>query len=141
MHELIEVRRNVFDYADDGISLAHCIASDLRMGAGIAVYMQRRFGLRGKLQQCGESLQHPTCIFVGNVFNLITKARSNGKPSYESITIAIQCMGELAHQHGITTIAMPRIGCGLDRLSWPRVRELLRAACVQYGFTAIVCRL
>jgi O-acetyl-ADP-ribose deacetylase (regulator of RNase III) len=138
---LIEEKRNVFDYADRGIPLAHCIASDLRMGAGIAVAMQKRFGLRGKIRSSGESLDNPTCVFVGKVFNLITKARSSGKPTYMSLRSAVQQMAHIATENDIRTIAMPRIGCGLDRLSWPLVREMLQEEVVARGISVIVCRL
>jgi O-acetyl-ADP-ribose deacetylase (regulator of RNase III) len=138
---LIEERRNVFDYADKGTPLAHCIASDLRMGAGIAVAMQKRFGLRGKIEASGKATKHPTCIYVGNVFNLITKARSSGKPTYDSLRSAVVQMASSAFENGIHTIAMPRIGCGLDRLSWPMVREILNEELVSMGINVVVCRL
>jgi hypothetical protein len=43
-----EQRRNLFE-VDSSYHLAHCIASDLGMGAGIAVGLQKAFGLRGKI--------------------------------------------------------------------------------------------
>jgi hypothetical protein len=31
-----------------------------------------------------------------------------------------------AVEHGVGAISMPRIGCGLDGLEWPRVKTMLR---------------
>jgi len=122
---LTEIRGNVFEAQGDPY-FAHCIASDLRMGAGIAVQFQKKFGLRDMLLSSGEELDSPTCVFVGRVFNLITKKRSNGKPTPLSIRLAVRRMAELAVDHKVERIAMPRIGCGLDRQSWAVVREIIR---------------
>ena len=123
--KLIEMRGNVFNVSDD-VFFAHCIASDLLMGAGIAVQFQRKFHLRNTLRDSGEDLASPTCIKVGRVFNLITKTRSNGKPTPLSIRLAIRVMARLISETvGVERLAMPRIGCGLDQQSWAVVREIL----------------
>jgi len=122
---ITELRGNVFE-ARGNPYFAHCIASDLRMGAGIAVQFQKKFGLRDTLRAFGAELESPTCILVGRVFNLITKQRSNGKPTPMSIRLALRKMAELVAAHRVEQIAMPRIGCGLDRQSWAVVREIIR---------------
>ena len=52
-----EEYRDLFTMPDT-YHLAHCIASDLGMGAGIAVPMQKTFGLRGKILNTGLPLHH-----------------------------------------------------------------------------------
>ena len=121
----VESKRNLFTVPKD-YYLAHCVASDLGMSAGIAVDMQKKFNLRGKILIGPDSLKHPTCVLTGRVFNLITKKRSYGKPTLESLTLALHAMKQIATDNGIKKIAMPRIGCGLDRLSWPVVREVIK---------------
>ena len=111
------------------------------MGAGIAVEFQRRFGLRGKILDSGEPLRSPTCVLTGRVFNLITKRRSSGKPSYASIRIAIQKMRIIADACSVDRIAMPRIGCGLDRLSWAMVRQILKEELGETGIVVEVYKL
>ena len=137
---LSEHRGNVFFTQGDPY-YAHCIASDLRMGAGIAVEFQHRFGLRGKLLDSGKILRSPTCVLIRKVFNLITKRSSSGKPSYNSIRMAIRKMGELIGEHGVERIAMPRIGCGLDGLSWAVVRQILLEELGKTGITIEVYKL
>ena len=121
---LEEKHMDLFTVGND-YHIAHCIASDLRMGAGIAVPMQRKFHLRGKIESSGDNLDAPTCVLTGRVFNLITKKRSTGKPTYLSLRAALEKMKELVVSHGVKKIAMPKIGCGLDRLQWGKVREML----------------
>ena len=124
---------------DESYHLAHCIASDLRMGAGIAVPMQNKFGIRGKIQNSGKEVQHPTCILTDRVFNLITKKRSSGKPTFTALTIALQKMKEIALNEGIEKIAMPKIGCGLDCLSWGEVREKIKELFSDTDIDILVC--
>ena len=124
---LTEHRGSVFEARGDDVFFAHCIASDLAMGAGIAVEFQRRFGLRGKLLNSRQALKSPTCVLAGKVFCLITKRRSGGKPTIWSMRIAVRRMAGIVAERGIKRIAMPRIGCGLDRLGGAEVRAVLIA--------------
>lgn len=134
----VEEERDLFTVGDE-FYLAHCIASDLAMGAGIAVPMNEKFGLRQAIRDSGESLEHPTCVLTGRVFNLITKARSNGKPTMKSLVSALWKMKVLAVGQGVTRIAMPRIGCGLDRLNWPEVKLALQDVFGKTDIELLVC--
>lgn len=62
--ELVERVQDLFKVRGDW-HYAQCIATDLRMGAGIAVPMQAKFGLRSRLRESGEVLTSPTCVLVG----------------------------------------------------------------------------
>jgi len=135
---LNEVRMDLFE-VDESYFLAHCIASDLCMGAGIAVPMNDKFGLRKAIRESGETLVHPTCVLTGRVFNLITKERSNGKPTMKSLVNALWKMKVLVAGQGVTRIAMPRIGCGLDRLNWPEVKLALQDVFGKTDVEILVC--
>ena len=126
---------------DDKYYLAHCIASDLGMGAGIALPMQRKFDLREQIVDSGEDTGFPTCILTGRVFNLITKQWSSGKPTYESLEAALKVMLELATEKGVRKIAMPRIGCGLDMLKWAKVKGIVKRLFKDSGIKILVCYL
>jgi len=104
--------------------LAHCISSDYALGAGIAVQFEKRFDLRRQLKEHGH-VDHPDCIKVGRVFNLITKELYWHKPTYGTVREALMKMKAMAIDEGITYIAMPTIASGLDRLMWARVREII----------------
>lgn len=134
----IEEYRDLFTMPNS-YHFAHCIASDLGMGAGIAVPMQKSFGLRGKILNSGLPLQHPTVIKTDRIFNLITKAKSSGKPTLNSLHMSIIKMRDIAVQEGIMQIAMPKIGCGLDKLSWPQVREILKTEFANTDIEIYVC--
>jgi hypothetical protein len=136
--KLTEERCDLFSVGGD-YYLAHCIASDLALGAGIAVPMQKIYGLRTRLQTCGISLMSPTCILTGRVFNLITKSKSRGKPTYLTLLAALEKMMVIAVQNNIKKIAMPRIGCGLDKLEWDRVKSLIEKVFQGKDIEILVC--
>ena len=135
---LKEEKRNLFE-VDDKYYLAHCISEDCAMGAGIAVDFQKRFNLRNKLFKC--NIKYPTCIPVGRVYNLITKAKYWNKPTYNSLESTLIGMRELALLGDIKFIAMPKIGCGLDRLQWGKVREMLHEVFKDTDIEILVCHL
>lgn len=104
--------------------LAHCIAADAGMGKGIAVDFVKNYPQIKKLRTDPLSIGHT--YFIDPVLNIVTKKRSCGKPSYESMCFALQSMAEVMIENNITEVTMPKIGCGLDRLSWPAVKEQLK---------------
>lgn len=115
---------------------AQCISADFACGKGIALKFNEFFDVKNNLQKAYPDFvnlyhQHKyngTCIFHNRVFNLITKERYFEKPTYDSIENAIKQMRCLAEQLEVRKIKMPRIGCGLDRLSWDRVSEIIKSA-------------
>lgn len=121
-----EEQGDLFELENEYV-LAHCCSADVALGAGIAVQFQKRYDLRDRLKrllpEVGDAL-----ILRGNTdtLNLITKERYFHKPTYDSITECIENMCFLAKLHGIKRIAMPTIGCGLDRLKWEKVREIIK---------------
>jgi O-acetyl-ADP-ribose deacetylase (regulator of RNase III) len=56
------------------------------------------------------------------IYYLVTKKYSIGKPSLEDLVSSLQKMRDHCAEHGVKHLAMPRIGCGLDRLEWRDVR-------------------
>jgi len=134
-----ELYKDLFT-VDKSYYLAHCIASDFRMGAGIAVQFQRKFSLRNKLIQVGKENTFPgSCVLIGRILNLITKSRSSGKPTYETLKSSLLKMRVLCTSFNITKIAMPKIGCGLDRLQWGKVKEMLFEIFNDMDIEILVC--
>lgn len=59
------------------------------------------------------------------IYYLITKDLSYKKPTYNSLTSAIIKLRDFIVKHGIKKLAIPRIGCGLDKLYWPKVKNII----------------
>ena len=107
--------------ASEEYFLAHCISQDYKMGAGIAVDFNHKFNLKYKLSRITSN--SPDCILVDRVFNLITKEKYWHKPTYQDLHKSLEKMKKIALEKSIKKIAMPRIGCGLDKLAWSHVRR------------------
>lgn len=122
---LNEKKGNLFELDNKKYFFAHCISSDFALGAGIAVEFEKRFNLKKDLKKY-TSGKYPELITINHVFNLVTKDKYWHKPTYESITICIQYMRDMCKNCDIKYLAMPRIGCGLDRLQWSKVREIIK---------------
>lgn len=122
---LNEKKGNLFDLDNKKYFYAHCISADYELGAGIAVEFQKRFNLKKDLKIYGNNT-HPSLVVIGNVFNLVTKNRYWHKPTYESITKCIQYMRDMCENCDIKYLAIPKLGCGLDRLQWGKVRDIIK---------------
>lgn len=120
----VEMNGDIFTDRSPGYKLAHCIAADAGMGRGIAVDFVLNFPQILELRN--QTLSVGTTYFIDPVFNLVTKRRSPGKPSYESMCETLRSFRAVVLEQKISKIAMPRIGCGLDLLSWPAVREMVK---------------
>ena len=60
------------------------------------------------------------------IYNLVTKEKFSYKPGLSTLATTLQNMKAHATMHGVSTIAIPKIGCGLDRLNWQDVVKFLR---------------
>ena len=56
----------------------------------------------------------------------VTKAKYFHKPTYDTLQCSLTSLREHCTSRGIGQLCMPRIGCGLDRLEWGRVRQMIR---------------
>ena len=59
------------------------------------------------------------------IYYLVTKKYSTGKPRYEELESSLKEMKEHCERNEVKKLAMPRIGCGLDRLEWSRVKPMM----------------
>ena len=60
------------------------------------------------------------------VYYLITKTRYFNKPTYDTLQASLEAMKSHCQQNQVTSLSMPRIGCGLDKLEWNKVADLLK---------------
>ncbi|MCI8422436.1 MAG: hypothetical protein HFF50_02725 [Lawsonibacter sp.] len=129
--------------------LAHCISADFAMGKGIVVEFNKRFQMKQRLRQAypnylerfvAEQMEGD-CILMGRVLNLITKERYFHKPTISTMRTALQKMKEISEEEGISKIAMPMIGAGLDRLQWKDVAAQIKDVFQRSDVELLVCRL
>lgn len=134
-----ETHRDLFSIDFKKYTPAHCISSDCAMGAGIAIPMAKKFKLRGLQFLDKEILKHPACVYHNGVYNLITKKRAYHKPTLESLLEALSLMRVHVEKNGIKHIVMPKIGSGLDRLPWPKIREKMKIIFENTDVEILVC--
>ena len=136
-----EERRDLFTVGDE-YYFAHCISADFALGAGIAVEFNRRFKCRDLLMNFYNSSVYNEPGYVlptGRVFNLVTKQKYWQKPTYKTIRLALEDLKEALRIRKITKIAMPKIGCGLDRLEWEIVKRMIQYIFADTDIEVLVC--
>ena len=133
-----------------GYYLAHCISGDYALGAGVAKQFDEIYNMREKLFS-----QYPIpydmdgsknydnyigcSLLVDNVFNLITKERCYHKPTYDALRSALINMRDQMIGLKTKKLSMPRIGCGLDRLEWDKVKEIIEDVFKDTYIEILVC--
>lgn len=139
--ELKEIKKDLFTMPE-AYMLAHCISADARMGAGIAVEFRKRFQLN-QLQMDAKQklLEVGKCYRIGRVFNLVTKSKYWQKPTYESLASSLKDMKAICLKEEVRFMAMPEIGCGLDRLQWDKVKAIMLDIFEDTPIEIVVCRL
>lgn len=124
-------------------TLCHCISSDFALGAGIA----KEFAKMGVKKALCENFPKQWqgrgyCLITETngitVANLVTKERYFHKPTLETLLQALENLRKQALEMKLTRIAMPKIGCGLDRLDWTAVREIIREVFADIGIEILV---
>lgn len=113
--------------------IAHCVAEDLVLGAGIAKPIKHLMG--GVSQLEAQSHTVGSCPFVKQnnryIFNLVTKTDSRrARPTLVSLKAALDALHSQCVRLNVHEVHIPRIGCGLDRLSWNEVSVVIKATLV-----------
>lgn len=129
-----EIKGDLFSAGDD-YYYVQCGSADLTLGAGIAIQFNERFGVKEALRkkfennELLEAYKHygGFCVEYLNTMTLITKYRYFEKPTYKTLTDALMMLKRKCEYGGIKKLAMPKIGCGLDRLNYDRVSGIIKA--------------
>lgn len=119
-----EIKGDLFNAPID-FYLAHCISADYKLSAGIAVQFDKRYNMRSKLNKIGY-VGFPNVLLIDNIFNLITKEKYYHKPTNFTIHETLIKMYDICKNNNINKLAMPKIGCGLDRLQWGKVSQMIK---------------
>lgn len=109
------------------------------MGKGIALQFKKAFPMnfaeyqkacRAGRVQPGRMLVFRTGSMLNPryIINFPTKRHWRGKSRYEDIEAGLRSLVLEVKKHGIRSIAVPPLGCGLGGLEWKRVRTMIEAA-------------
>lgn len=126
-----------------GYYLAHCISADFALGAGIAKKFDEVYNMRYKLFKNYDDYDFAggEALMVDNVFNLVTKSQCYDKPTYSTLRETLEDMREQMNVYDITKLAMPKIGCGLDRLQWDKVYDIICDVFKDADVDILICEL
>ncbi|KAK3098050.1 hypothetical protein FSP39_015596, partial [Pinctada imbricata] len=124
--QLLQKTGDLFS-CEDTESLAHCISEDCRMGKGIAVIFKKKFGDVQILKNQGKKTGEVAILKKGKrfIYYLVTKPKFQDKPTYDTLRSSLNAMKKHCITHNVTSVSMPRIGCGLDRLQWEEVSTMI----------------
>ena len=135
-------KRDLFT-VPQGYYLAHCISADFALGAGIAKTFDEVYNMKFKLFRKYDNYEYEggDALLIDNVFNLVTKPKRYHKPRYEAVREALETMKDIMEANAITKLAMPKIGCGLDKLSWNEVYEIICEVFEDMDVEILICEL
>jgi len=135
-------KRDLFTVPED-YTLCHCISADFALGAGIAKKFAE-LGVRNSLMNFyalykwdgkGDCLFTP--VTKWGVLNLVTKEKFWHKPTLLTIRQSLNSLKE--HLMDVDKIAMPKIGCGLDKLKWNDVEQIIKEVFADTDVEILVC--
>ncbi len=129
-----EIKGDLFT-ASENHFFVQCISSDLVMGAGIAVKFNEHFDVKNKINKLFSPPNNFTkgyCLWdMDRTYCLVTKKNYYDKPTYETLRESLISMRDSymvgfdqTDRHKVY-IASPRIGCGLDKLEWDKVKMII----------------
>lgn len=125
--KLTEKRGDLFS-APSVYYLVHCIPADYEFKTGINLKFKEKMDMNNKLIKSYKipmSQRIGKALLVGRVFNLVTTVRYWEKPTVENLAKSLISLRSICEDKWITRLAMPRIACGEDGMSWPGVKSLI----------------
>lgn len=143
---MVEIHSNLFVIKK--CTLVHCVSADFAMGRGISLEFSKRFGqvdfLKKQNKKVGElaylsastnNNKDLTCYYI----YLVTKERYFHKPTLQNFQECLNSLKKFCQEKNIEKLAMPRIGCGLDKLSWSVVKSMILKTFKNVNVEIIVC--
>ena len=116
---------------DQPNSIVHCISADAQMSKGFAQVLSEIVPRLRRTCRRANFLKDQVFPFWDSssrryIYNLVTKEKYSGEPDLSTLATTLQNMRAHATMHGVSTIAIPKIGCGLDQMNWQDVVKVLR---------------
>ena len=129
-----------------GYAIAHCISADFALGAGVAKQINDVYEMRRQLRCLYAAYDDwdtsdwvGACLLCMDVMTLVTKERYFHKPTLETLRSALEDMKKVCEEYRIHKVAMPQIGCGLDRLNWNDVKPMIQSVFADTDIEIMVC--
>lgn len=139
--------------------LVHCVSADYTLGAGIAKQFAQKFNMKYHLRARGDKDNwegRGRCVIVNlsddlqpvepefatiRVANLVTKARFCYKPTYKTLIESLEDLNRqlIENYPMVKKIALPQIGCGLDKLSWREVSVIIPLKLREWDGECVAC--
>ena len=117
-------------------------------GAGLALQFKRRHpdAFQAYRRACAEDRLRPARMFMFDtgrdtprwIVHFPTKRHWRERSAIGDIEAGLRCLPSILTSHGIRSIAIPPIGCGLGGLDWRAVRPLITACLADLPVTVIV---
>jgi O-acetyl-ADP-ribose deacetylase (regulator of RNase III) len=107
--------------------IAHCVSKCFKMGAGIALEFRKRFGCLKELKNQKKEIGECAILQIKerHIAYMITKEMYYQKPTLQTVEKCLIYLREYLIKNNLKSLAMPRIGCGLDKLAWKDVYEII----------------
>lgn len=108
-------------------ALAHCVAADFTMGAGITSQFRQRFGYVNELIRQNARVGEVGVLRKDSryVFFLVIKRFSTQQSKYSDLLRCLIVLRAKMLEKRVRKLAFPKIGCSLDRLEWEQVYDML----------------
>ena len=112
-------------------SIGLCISADARKCKSFADLYPRESLVLDQPAEKQSFLWHksqPFCDLTGKryIYNLVTKELFCDTPDLPTLSKTLEAKRIHACTNGVSTIALPKLGCGLDQMNWQAVVKLLR---------------
>ena len=109
-------------------SLAHCVSKDLKMFKGLARSFSDKFpGQADELKKMSLEVGELGAIKVDErfIYHLIIKEKVTEQPKYYPLKDALVKLKEHMVENEISEVSLPKIGTGMNQLSWPAVKMMI----------------
>ena len=112
-------------------SIGLCIYADARVSKGFADSLSHR--IPGLISTCrtaklfmGQNFPFWDSTGKGYIYNFVTEETFCDKPNLSTLSKTLEAMKSDASMNGVSTIIIPKLGCGLDQMNWQEVVKLLQ---------------
>ena len=112
-------------------SIGRCISADAEMSKVCAQFLSETIPPLRRTCRRANLLKDQVFPFWDSssrryIYDLVTKGKYSDKPDLQTLATTLQSMHSHATMHRVSTIAIPKIGCGLDQMNWQDEVKLLR---------------